>query len=70
MKAIIISLICRTLAFIAVLAFVFGICFFTNNLHFLWLLFLILTVEFIPVFTFKRVSSVSNEDEDDEDYTV
>lgn len=70
MKAIIISLICRTLAFISVLAFVFGICFFTNNLHFLWLLFLILTVEFIPVFTFKRVSSINNEDEDDEDYTV
>jgi hypothetical protein len=54
MKAIIISLICRTLIFISILGFVFGICYFTKNLNYLWLLWLLFGVWFIPIYEQKR----------------
>ena len=59
-SCIIMSIICRLLAFIGVLAFVAFIVAFTNSLHCLWLLFLLLAVEYVPVYEFKR--QVSDED--------
>lgn len=53
MKAIIVSVICRLLAYIAVLAFVFGIVFLSGNYKFLWLLLLLLTCGFVPVYERK-----------------
>ena len=50
---IITSIICRLMALVAVLAFVFAMVVFTNSLHCLWLLFLLLTVELVPVYEFK-----------------
>lgn len=49
MKAIIVSLICRLLAYISVLAFVFGIVALSGNYNFLWLLLLLLTCALVPV---------------------
>lgn len=71
MKATVISLICRTLAFISILGFVFGICYFTKNLTYLWLLFLLFTTEFIPVFEYKRVyETEETEDEGVKDDSI
>lgn len=53
-SCIILSIICRLLAFIGVLAFVALMVIFTNKLGCLWLLFLLLTVECVPVYEFKR----------------
>lgn len=50
---IVMSVIGRLLGVIAILAFVFAMVVFTGKLTCLWLLFLLLTVEFIPVYTFK-----------------
>ena len=53
-SCIILSIICRLLAFIGVLAFVAFMVAFTGKLSCLWLLFLLLTVECIPTYEFKR----------------
>lgn len=50
---IITSIICRLLALVAVLGFVFALVVITSNLNCLWLLFLLLVVEIIPVYEFK-----------------
>lgn len=55
MRAIIVSLICRLLAYISVLAFIFGVVFLSENYNFLWLLFLLLTCEFVPTYQVKEV---------------
>lgn len=53
MKAIIVSVICRLIAYISVLAFVFGIVALTGKYVFLMLLFLLMTCDTIPVYQSK-----------------
>jgi hypothetical protein len=50
---IIASIVCRLLGLVAVLAFVYFMVVLTGSLGCLWLLFLILAVEFIPTYEFK-----------------
>lgn len=51
---IIASIVCRLLGLVAILGFIFGLIIFTGNLHCLWLLFLVLILDYIPVYTFER----------------
>ena len=37
-----------------VLCFVFGMCYFTNDLRCLWLLFLLLAIYFIPAYEYRQ----------------
>ena len=60
MRAVIISIICRCLAYLAVLAFVFGIVHTTKNTKYLWLLLLIMTVYFIPTYECKGIANTDN----------
>ena len=64
MKAVIVSIIARLIAYIGVLAFVFGLVYTTQNTGFLWLLFLLLTVEFVPVYNYKSESNTKKENGD------
>ena len=51
------AVICRFLAFVAILAFVFALVYVSNNYKFLWFLLLLPTCEFIPCYeTPKQVS--------------
>lgn len=50
---IIASIVCRLLGLVAVLAFVFAMVVFTGSLHCLWLLFLLLAVDIVPIYEFK-----------------
>lgn len=50
---IIASIVCRLLGLVAILAFVYFMIILTGSLGCLWLLFLILAVEFIPTYEFK-----------------
>ena len=59
-SCIILSIISRLLAFIGVLVFVAFMVAFTGKLSCLWLLFLLLTVEYVPVYEFKQ--KVSDDD--------
>jgi hypothetical protein len=59
---IIASIICRLLGLVAVLAFVFAMVVFTGSLHCLWLLFLILILDYIPVYNYKSDNSENKED--------
>ena len=52
--AIIITVICKLLALIAILGFVLFMVTFTGKLACLWLLWLLLAVDFIPTYEFKR----------------
>lgn len=54
---IVASIISRLLALIAVLGFVFHMVIWTNNLHCLWLLFLLFAVELVPTYEFKTKNS-------------
>lgn len=62
---IITSIICRLLALVAILAFVFAMVWFTGKLSCLWLLFLTLLVEIVPTYEFK--SERKNNDNAEED---
>lgn len=53
---IITSIICRLVGLIGIFGFVFHMVTFTENLNCLWLLFLLLAVEWIPTYEFKRTS--------------
>ncbi len=55
--SIIASIICRLLALVAVLAFVYFMVVFTGSLGCLWLLFLLLAVELVPAYEFKQESN-------------
>ena len=52
--AIIASVVCRLIGLVAILAFVCFMVVFTGSLHCLWLLFLILILDCIPTYEFKR----------------
>lgn len=62
MKAVIISIIARLLAFLGVLGFVFGIVYITNDMIFLWLLCLLPAVDFVPVYKTTELKDGDNED--------
>ena len=51
---IIVSIVCRLLGVISILAFVYAMVVYTGSLKCLWLLFLLLAVELIPVYEFKH----------------
>lgn len=51
---IIASIVCRLLALVAVLAFVYFMVVLTGSLGCLWLLFLLLAVELVPTYEFKQ----------------
>lgn len=61
-RIIIISIICRTIAIIAVLAFVFGLVYISGSYSFLWLLLLIIACTFIPVYAYDS-NDETQEDE-------
>lgn len=50
MKAVIVSIVCRLLAYISVLAFVLGLVIWSGNYNFLWFLLLLLTCELVPLY--------------------
>ena len=54
---IITSIVCRLLGLMAILAFVYFMVVLTGSLGCLWLLFLILTVDYIPTYEFKHKTS-------------
>lgn len=58
------GIIGRLIAFIAILGFVFGIVALSGNYEFLWLLWLLPTVEFIPTYNF---TTYSDDDADTEE---
>ena len=59
---IIASIVCRLLALVAVLAFVYFMVVWTGSLGCLWLLFLLLAVEFVPTYEFKHKRSDDEEE--------
>jgi hypothetical protein len=62
---IIASIVCKLLGLVAVLAFVFAMVVFTGSLHCLWLLFLLLAVDIVPTYEFKREFPINKENEND-----
>ena len=56
-SCIIASIVCRLLGLVAVLAFVYFMVVLTGKLGCLWLLFLILAVDYIPTYEFTHKSS-------------
>lgn len=67
MKTPIYSIIGRLIAYLAVLAFVFGIVYMTQNTAYLWLLLLILTVDYVPTYEEKRIYKNNNDKEKKKD---
>lgn len=61
------SVICRLLGIAVILAFVYFMVYLTNNLSCLWLLLLLLTVGFIPVYEIKPGNSNNKGDYDKND---
>lgn len=65
-KAFIAYLIVHLVIIIGVLAFVFGVVYITNNMGYLWLLFLLLTTTLLPSFEFNTTTAnKQNEANDD-----
>ena len=50
MNAVVTAVICRCMAYIAVLAFVFGLVRMSGDYHYLWFLFLLLTCYIVPTY--------------------
>lgn len=63
--SIITSIICRLLAVVAVLAFVYFMVVFSGSLHCLWLLFLLFAVDLVPTYEFKREFPIDKENKND-----
>ena len=61
---IIAPIICKLLGLVGVLGFVFHMVLFTGNLRCLWLLFLLLAVELVPTYEFKREYTDNKEKKD------
>ena len=62
---IITSIICKLLALLSILGFVFAMVWFTNNLNCLWLLFLLLAADIVPTYEFKSERSANSEGDTD-----
>jgi hypothetical protein len=58
---IIASIICKLLAIVAILAFVYFMVVFSGSLHCLWLLFLLFAVDLVPTYEFKREFPINKE---------
>lgn len=56
MNAVVTSIICRCIAYLSVLAFVFGLVWMSGNYNYLWFLLLLFTCEIVPIYE----SGVSN----------
>lgn len=67
MKAVIVSIIARLIAFLGVFAFVFGIVYITKNTGYLWLLFLLFTVEYVPLYENKVIRRANDDGNKSED---
>ena len=63
---IIASIICRLLAIVAILAFVYFMVVFSGSLHCLWLLFLLFAVDLVPTYEFKREFPIDKENKDEQ----
>lgn len=63
--SIITSIICRLLAVVAILAFVYFMVIFSGSLHCLWLLFLLFAVDLVPTYEFKREFPINKENKND-----
>lgn len=61
MKIVIISVICRLIAYISVLAFVYGVVAVSGNPKYLWLLALLITCELVPTY---EIGHKDNEKDD------
>lgn len=61
---IITSIICRLLAVMAILAFVYFMVVFSGSLHGLWLLFLLFVVDIIPTYESKKEFPINKENKD------
>lgn len=61
---IIASIICRLLGLVAILAFVYFMVVLTSRLGCLWLLLLILALDYIPTYEFKHNTSNNEEDKE------
>lgn len=57
---IIASIVCRLLGLVAVLAFVYFMVTYTGKLGCLWLIWLVLAVDFIPTYEVKNNSDRNN----------
>ena len=66
MKAIAISVICRCIAFVSILAFVFGLIYISGNYGFLWLLFLLFTCYFVPTYESGFTNNRTDEEQTDD----
>lgn len=58
---IIVSIVCRLLGLVAILAFVYSMVLFTGSLGCLWLLFLVLILDCIPAYEYKSNNSENKE---------
>lgn len=65
MKVVIIALIAKVVVILSVLAFVFAIVYVTGNIKFLWLLFLLVSVYFIPTYTYTEKNEHTEADKED-----
>lgn len=61
-KTLIFSIIGRTLVIFAVLLFVLGVVYITQNTKYLWLLLLLPICEFVPVYEIKHRSNDDGKD--------
>lgn len=68
MKAIIISIISRVIVILGVLGFTFAMYYVTHNLNMLWLLWLLLSVCFIPKYEERPIQgqTMTKEHSDDD----
>jgi hypothetical protein len=57
---VIASIVCRLLGLVAILAFVYFMVVLTGSLNCLWLLFLILILDYIPAYEIKN-KNIKNE---------
>lgn len=54
MVVVMVSVICRLIAYVSVLAFVFGLVAMSGNYGYLWFLLLLSTCELIPIYGYTR----------------
>lgn len=66
MKAVAISIICRCVAYVAVLAFVFGLVWISGNYSYLWFVFLLLTCTLVPIIEEREITNNGTDRENEQ----
>ena len=66
MKAIAISIICRCIAYVSVLAFVFGLIYISGNYSYLWMLSLLITCPIVPTYEGRTTYDRTDEERTDD----